>query len=334
MRLIMLFFAILSLASTNVHATEAVADYFQKYRWIENGVDFLKSRSLELAPVTSCKKLNAMFAEDDLTAIQKKREWEAYDDKLIPLTGVVQEVAEIPLSDDFLAIFKCSGSKSFVSDFTVRIPAHKSDLAYEMNVGEKRRVYVRLKDYSSRSGIETEMDYGSFAGGLDGCKPTLARIARSNGEIVYGCNDNDYLVRKIDVDMGEGTLERFYLVDLRETGDTDKNLVIYASGPVLKGESLYLHVNSQKEVIGHVSSAGSCVFENEKDLESPLSVLSDKDKERVASIRRMKNPTGREAINNYLQFKKDLTASNSDYSCEVRQLMHWVAIRNVFVLAK
>lgn len=330
MRLIMLFFMVLSLASMNVHASEGVADYFKKYQWIEDGVALLKERSLELAPVTSCKKLNAMFAEDDLTAIQKKREWEAYDNKLIPLTGIVQEVADIPLTDDFLAIFKCVGSKSFVSDFTVRIPAHKSDLAYKMNVGQKRTIDVRLKDYSARSGIETEMDYGSLSRGGDQCMPTLRLIKRSNGEIMYACEGNDYMVRKIDMDMGDGTLEPFYIVDLRETGDSDKNLVLYTSFPVFGGEAFYLHVNSQREAITHTPSAGNCVFEKSNDSESLYAVLNDEDKKRVASfkdasLKEMKDLTNREAIMKYLQIKKDFTASNSDYPCEVRQMVLWEA---------
>jgi hypothetical protein len=321
MRLIFLFFAMLSLASINVHASEGVADYFKKYRWIEDGVGFLKERNLELAPVTSCKKLNAMFAEDDLTAIQKKREWEAYDDKLIPLTGIVQEVAEIPLTDDFLAIFKCVGSKSYVSDFTVRIPAHKSDLAYKMNVGQKRSVDVRLKDYNSRSGIETEMDYGSLGRGSDRCMPTLASIKRSNGGIVYACEGNDYIVQKIDIDMGDGTLEPFYMIHLRETGDSGKNLVLYASFSVLGGETFYLHMNSQRESIVHIPSAGSCVFDGSSDPKALYALLSEDDKKKVAIVEGMKELTSREAIMKYLQFKKDFAVSDSDYTCDVRQMV-------------
>lgn len=331
MRLIMLFFTVLSLASINVHASEDVADYFKKYRWIEDGVGLLKERNLELAPVTSCRKLNAMFAEDDLTAIQKKREWEAYDDKLIPLTGIVQEVAEIPLTDDFLAIFKCVGSNSYVSDFTVRIPAHKSDLAFKMNVGQKRTVDVRLKGYSSRSGIETEMDYGSLARGSNRCMPTLGLIKRSNGEIMYGCEDNEYMVRKIDIDMGDGTLEPLYVVDLRETGDSDKNLVLYTSFPFVGGEAFYVHLNSQRDAIIHTPSAGSCVADGSKDLESIYSILSDDDKKRIASLKGMKELTNREVAMKYLQFKEDFVASNSDYPCEVRQRVLWGAYSSVLM---
>jgi hypothetical protein len=71
----------------------------------------------------------------------------------------------------------------------------------------------------------------------------------------------------------------------------------------------------------HIPSAGSCILDGSSDPESIASALTDKDKERIASIEGMKELTNREAVMEYLELKKTFTASNSNYPCEVRQMM-------------
>jgi len=335
MRLALVFFAVSFFASMSVHASEKLPDYFKKYQWLEDGVSFMQAKNLELAPTTSCKKLNAMFAEDELTALQKKREWKAYDDRLIPLTGVVQEVDSIPLTDDFLAIFKCVGSHSFVSDFTVRIPAHKEEAAYRMSVGQKFKVYVRLKGYSSRSGIETEMDYGVLPVGDDRCLPTLLKIKRSNGEIMYMCEDPLFIIRKLDFDMDEGKTKPVYMVDFRETDDATQNVASFVKLPFLGGESIFSYMRSKlSDSAIHLPSFGDCVLGKtqnlKKDIETAMSELSAEDKKLVADLGGS-NLTNREAVRKYFEIKEHFDPSNNDYSCQARHAGILTALKKLII---
>lgn len=318
MRFIVLVSAMFIFGSTNGYASSVTPEFFEKYQWLENLESYFEKINLSLAPVTSCKALNSMFAEDELTGLQKKREWKKYNNKLIPLTAIVVEVDEIPLSDDYLAIFKCAGSRSFVSDFTVRIPAHKEEFAFSLSVGEKRTIAVRLKGYG-RLGIETAMDFTPFPGASEQCLPTLDDIRRSNGQVLYYCEDtSELLVRKIDYDMGDGETEPAYIADLKhESGD----VTLFLSLPFANGESLYMENFGDKGGVAYLNTLGDCVIrsnEEESGTKRYISQLSDADKSEIKGVLTEKKLSGRETVNNYLEIKAIINSSDEQYSCETR----------------
>lgn len=263
MRSLLVFFIFVTFScSANAQATEnKLPPPFEGMAWLEDGARKLAAQDLELAPVTSCQKLNAMFARDDLTDLQKKREWKKYNNKLIPLTGVVVDVDDIPLSHDYLATFKCVNSESFAYDFSVRIPAHMEEYAYSLNNGERHTVAVRLRDYGGLSGIETDMDYFSVDARSEqfgGCKPTLSRISRKYSHIEYRCNDNDFTLQRFIFGDSESHFKHF------EAVLSDEFVVIIIDK--IPGEAIYAYINEESNLLKHYFSSGglcSIVFDKE-----------------------------------------------------------------------
>jgi len=206
----LLFCAALSVAPATQGESQnnIAATSFASYEWAEEALNKVIRTDHSWAPVTSCKKLNNMFAADGLTNLQKEREWKKYDNRIIPLTGIVVDVSELPLDKGYHAVFKCVSSNSFVSDFTVRIPKHQAQYAYDLNVGEKRNVALQLRSYGKLTGIYGEMPSLKFTRtSADICKPTLKDASRKDELLRYECDATPIKVKTKQKKAGSGTIK-------------------------------------------------------------------------------------------------------------------------------
>jgi len=258
--LVLLTFLVFSFNAHSQATGNELPATFDDVAWLEEGARKLSEKSLDLAPVTSCRKLSTMFARDGLTDLQKKREWKKYNNKLIPLTGVVVDVDEIPLSDDYLAIFKCVNSDSLFHDFSLRIPGHKEEYAYSLNNGDKHTVALRLRDYGKVSGIDGDMDYFTIdKRGADSekCKPTLSEVSRKYSQVIYKCNDQGAMFRRIlfgTPDNSFGYYEGLIRSDSHEVGA----LLIDR----IREETLFTRKSGEdKSASFHFKSGGNCTVE-------------------------------------------------------------------------
>jgi hypothetical protein len=182
------FTGIALLLSSVTHSSEQLPENFSEYEWLVNGAREVINKGVEFAPVTSCFDLNRNFAGQTTSSIQKERAWEGYEGKVIPLTGIVEEVKSIPFSGDYLAFFKCTNSESFIVDFQVTIPGEMEDYAFELTPGDRRKVYVRLDDYSEMMGVSTSIDaFEIEMGNGESCFGYLNNIDRSTGNYRYDC---------------------------------------------------------------------------------------------------------------------------------------------------
>ncbi|PRY72057.1 hypothetical protein [Halomonas ventosae] len=174
--------------SNPASSNEALPESFSEYSWLLDGAREVISRETEFAPTTTCFNLNREFTGENTSSIQKERAWKEYNGKLIPLTGVVEEVKKIPLTDDYLAYFKCTNSESFLVDFTVRIPNEMKEYAFELTPGDRENVYVRLTDYGEMVGVSTELDTFSLErGNWKTCFAYLKTMSRSPNKYEYSC---------------------------------------------------------------------------------------------------------------------------------------------------
>lgn len=183
---------VLLVNATGASGNDPLPDPFSGDGWLVEGMREVASQDVEFAPMTTCYDLNEKFAGNSTTSIQKKREWGNYKGKYIPLTGTLEEVKEVPLSDDYLAYFKCTNSDSLIVDFTMKIPGELEDYAFSLSPGDKHEVFVKLTRYGEITGVMTEIDVINIdMGNGDSCPAQFTYLSREDGIYQYTCGEVD-----------------------------------------------------------------------------------------------------------------------------------------------
>lgn len=298
---------------------------FNNFSWLDESVSDFMAKDFDLAPPTTCRKMNSMFAGSDLTDLQKKREWKKYKGKMMPLTGKVFEVDNIPLSYDYIAAFKCLNSDSLASDFTVRIPSHKSDYAYSLNNSEQHTIGLLLYDYSGLSGIKTKLDSMNIPENkyID-CKPTLSSVKRNPTEVKFSCDEEKFYLRHISLgnsDKPFNAYEGFIRFPERELG------VIKIKE--LNSSTIYLSQKKDNSSFSFYDSAGeNC---------SATINLTEENRGRYEEIIKTHMPDNVEAMTfseSYSAFVKNYLAGKTNISCTNEQLVRalsFMALGNQYI---
>lgn len=294
---------------------------FSEHAWLVNGIRSVASKEVELAPVTTCYDLNEKFAGDSSTSIQKKKEWRNYEDKYIPLTGILEEVKEIPLSQDYLAYFKCTNSASLFVDFTMRVPGELEDYAFSLSPGERHNVVVRLDRYGETMGVSTELDVINIDLGHDAtCSAKLSSLSREDKSYRYSCEDPsvhfDRFFNKNGSPYFEGRLTR-----------EDGNIGIILPIP---GKKDYALVNMGNGYLYYGGYGDSCYF-SEKEINSDIGKDAYREllKEAASEINSKMEERGiDQGPKDHLAINQIISEMNVEkYSCEIKQ-----ALRYIFVI--
>jgi hypothetical protein len=176
--------------ATLASGADQLPEFLSEHMWLVEGLRTVASKEVEFAPLTTCYDLNEKFSGQTTTSIQKEREWENYRGKYIPLAGILEEVQGIPLSNDYLAHFKCSNSNSLFVDFTMRIPHELEEYAYSLTPGKKYDVYVKLVNYSEMLGVAATIDIINIdIGNGESCPAKFSDLNRNDGNYQYACEN-------------------------------------------------------------------------------------------------------------------------------------------------
>jgi hypothetical protein len=332
MKRLFLFSATLIITSANAQGSSTTPEYFAQYEWMAKSVGALKEMNLEVAPEKRCRELSSIFSGDKFTDLQKKREWGKYENKLISLIGVVQGVEEIPLSEDYIATFKCINSTSDVYDFTVRIPSHEENFAYSLNMGDTVNTAVRIKGYSENRthGIDTVMDYIGKTEVNGHCAPTLKKMDWSNGPIMYVCMKSKFLVQRLNFEISEKKSVPIYSAHLEDA----ESIIVFMSFPFDNNEELYVitkKVDDERSQKINFKSVGNCVHERQGN---EISYANLK-KSHIQMLENLKSLelSGGDALEKFLEMKALIESSDEYYSCETQQSLKF-EIFNSLILRK
>lgn len=267
----LLFCVVLGFAETanGQNPSKKAIDIQTDYEWIDEALDGLIYPGQEFAPKTSCKKLSSMFSGDGLTDLQKKKEWREYENKVIPLKGIVVDVTDLPLGKGYHATFRCVNSESYISDFTVRIPKHESEYAHSLSVGELHNVVVRLRSYGNIIGIYGDMPFIRISrNGSDKCDLTLRKAFREGNILFYGCSDRKWIAKTRQLQMDDR------LVIMAEV-QIENNGVEYFGARIqgLEKYSIFLRIKDDGESEKYTPAANVCPdSDTSKKVHSPNSI--------------------------------------------------------------
>ncbi|MGQ7249301.1 hypothetical protein ACUN9Y_18465 [Halomonas sp. V046] len=243
------------LLSSTAYSDDQLPEDFSKYEWLLDGAREVIRRETDFAPVTSCIDLNRKFAGEATSSIQKERAWEDYEGKLIPLTGIVEEVKRIPLTHDYLAFFKCPNSESFMVDFTVEIPQEMEEYAFELTPGEREDIYVRLTDYGDMMGVSTEIDaFELETSNGESCFSYLSTMSRSPDEYKYSCYENEENTRF------ENYTKEAKTSQILSSLKTDDEIVIFSTSPEDVDTYLAFIKNGEESKFYSSDSENKCVI--------------------------------------------------------------------------
>ena len=300
-------------------ASDQLPDPFKQYQWLLDGARKVKEMDREFAPVTSCYDLNEKFVGESSTSIQKKREWEKYKGKIMPLTGIVEEVKEIPLVSGYVAFFKCTNSKSLIVDFTMQIPKEMEEYAFELTPGDKRKVHVRLTDYGEIMGVDTEMDtFKTALNNGENCHAYLDWMDRKTGAYEYKCYNLDV---RTGIGRGHAKNEIAHYIGGIETDKeklgfsiNEENTdiyILYATNKKTEQETIYLSGNE------------SCTL-TKKEIMEMSKDANDSRKEITAAIKSSFLEAG--DINKWAEgeHQRISNINNSDISCKEKQYSRYI----------
>ncbi|SDO37074.1 hypothetical protein [Vreelandella arcis] len=309
------FTGITLLFSSVTHSSEQLPENFSEYEWLVDGAREVINKEVEFAPVTSCFDLNRNFAGQTTSSIQKERAWEDYEGKVIPLTGIVEEVRSIPMSDDYLAFFKCTNSESFIVDFQVTIPGEMEDYAFDLTPGDRKEVFVRLDDYGEMMGVSTSIDsFNIDKGNGENCFAYLNHIDRATGNYGYECYNAEQMSGFTVLNSENGASQIYGTIRLGEENSASiiaqhesQDFYTMILDDRLK-PSIYFSANEEQCQLQNITSEEKqeWIRENIKGMKDRLISVEDE-----------------ENINEWYIKKQELISSlnNEDYTCEQKQAL-------------
>lgn len=307
--------ASISLFSSNTAiSNEELPEPFSEYGWLLEGAREVIRKNTDFAPVTTCFDLNRMFTGETTSSIQKERAWLDYEGKLIPLTGTVEEVKRIPITNDYVAFFKCTNSESFMVDFTVEIPKEMEEYAFDLTPGERRDMHVRLTDYGEMMGVSTKLDsFELERESGEACFAYLHSMNRSTGGYDYACYGTERQVTFESSPSDDGSTIVSGMIK------QDDGSIMFTTIPENTDIYYAFERKDNEVVLRHSGNEGSCVISSEvekrksKWYKENLNAME----EEVGNVEELEN------INHwYVNLQQSIgKLDKEEYSCEDKQLL-------------